>query len=90
MKSELNHKFLLSIPSKTYKTLKVKAAYEDTTIKDIILFCINETLSKIKAKKKEEKEIMDFISLSDEAFAEDWLSDKDEKAFAHLQKYNKK
>ena len=86
MKSELNHKFLLNIPSKTYRALKVKAAYEDKTVKDIILFCIKQTLGDIKAKKEEEKEIMDFVNSSDELFAKEWNSKADDKAFKHLQK----
>jgi hypothetical protein len=90
MKSELNHKFLLSIPSKTYKALKVKAAYEDTSVKDIVLFCINKTLGDIKYKKEEQKEIADFTALSNDTFAEEWLSKEDEKAFEHLEKFNKK
>ncbi len=89
MKSELNHKFLLNIPSKTYRALKVKAAYEDKTVKDIILFCIKQTLGDIKAKKAEEKEIMEFVSSSNELFAEEWNSKEDDEAFKHLQKYKK-
>ncbi len=44
---------------------------------------------KTKKELKQDFDEVAFMQLSNEAFAKEWLSEEDEKAFEHLQKYNK-
>lgn len=83
----LNHKYSINIPNKIFKSLKIKAAHEDKSMKEIILFCIQETLGDLKIKDEEAN--LAFLSSSNETFAKEWNSKEDEKAFKNLQKYNK-
>ncbi len=89
---EQNHRYSLDIPDRVYTALKVKAAVERKTVRDIILSSLQEVLGDDFASLpiKEQKDILSFTKMSAKIFAEEWNSEEDDKAFAHLQKYKKK
>ena len=84
-----DHRFSVNIPDTLYRALKVKAAYEGTTMKDIILFCVKETLGDIEIYKRELNNEEAILTISNKTFAEEWDSKEDEEAFSNLQKYRK-
>ena len=88
---EQNHRYSLDIPDRVYTALKVKAALERKSIRDIILSSLKEVLGDDFASLpvNEQKEILSFTGISSKVF-EEWNSEEDDKAFAHLQKYKKK
>ena len=85
-----DHRFSINIPDQTYKALRIKAAYESKTIKDIILFCIKETLGDAKISDDEAKNNLAFLGSSNQTFSDEWNSKEDDKAFNNLQKYKPK
>ena len=88
---EQNHRYSLDIPDRVYTALKVKAAVERKTVRDIILSSLQEALGDDFASLpiKEQKDILSFTKMSAKIFAEEWNSEEDDKAFAHLQRYKK-
>jgi plasmid stability protein len=84
-----NHKYSVNLPDKLFRSLKIKAAHEGKSMKEIILFCIKETLGDISLKDEEIKNNSAFIASSNKAFEDEWNSKEDEKSFKHLQKYIK-
>ena len=89
---EQNHRYSLDIPDRVYTALKVKAAVERKTVRDIILSSLQEVLGDDFGSLpiNKQKEILSFTGMSSKIFAEEWNSEEDDKAFAHLQKYKKK
>jgi hypothetical protein len=88
---EQNHRYSLDIPDRVYAALKVKAAVERKTVRDIILSSLQEVLGDDFASlpMNEQREILRFTGMSAKTFVEEWNSEEDDKAFAHLQKYKK-
>lgn len=88
---EQNHRYSLDIPDRVYTALKVKAAVERKSVRDIILSSLQEVLGDDFASLpvNEQKEILSFTGMSAKIFAGEWNSEEDDKAFEHLQKYKK-
>ena len=89
---EHNHRYSIDIPDRIYTALKVRAAIERKSVKDIILSSLQEVLGDDFGLLPihEQKEILSFTGISSKIFAEEWESDEDDEAFDHLQKYRKK
>ena len=89
---EQNHRYSIDIPDRVYTALKVKAAVERKTVRDIILSSLQEVLGDDFGSLpiNEQKEILSFTGISAKIFAEEWESKEDDEAFAHLQKYGRK
>ncbi len=60
-------------------------------MRDIILSFLQEVLGDEFGSLpiNEQKEILSFTGTSSKIFAEEWKSEEDDKAFAHLQNYKK-
>ena len=89
---ENNHRYSIDIPDKIYTALKVKAAVEKKSVKDIILSSVKEILGDDFGclAINEQRDMLSFTEMSTKIFTEEWNSEEDDKAFAHLQKYKKK
>ena len=83
---EQNHRYSLDIPDRVYTALKVKAAVERKTVRDIILSSLQEVLGDDFASLplNEQKEILSFTGMSTKIFAEEWESEEDDKAFKDI------
>ncbi len=100
MKSQITeslHPYLINLPQNLFVALKLRAAVTNMSVKDLIIDSVEDKLSKDIGKKmtakklnKNTKQDLAFMAASSKVFAEEWSSQADEKAFAHLQKHLKK
>lgn len=79
--NERTHPYIIPLPTEVYQAYKIRAVKNHTTLKHELLESLEKDLLCPLTSKN--------IEPVPELFREEWESEEDEEAFAHLQKYKK-